>query len=242
MSRGLGGKHLNYNQLAPNGMAKQSRLSSVSGDELVGFINGKINLPARSIVLTFDLGDNPNSVERMLEVFQRYNIHGIFTIYSMGMGPENPSSNCLNDACWKEINKAYTSGLATIGSHTLKHRDFAKLSKDVGLEQLLESKNLIETMVGDGCKVNILTWPFESCPEWAKEIKNIGYEAAFGGYSRPILENGIHPNDDFWFKLPRVLPPNTDGYSGRPGLKKLPEIAKMYTSPALDRMDLFQAP
>lgn len=231
-------------ELNPDGFISQMKwlndheFHAVNGSELVGFIKGKVDLPARSILLTFDLGDNPSSVGRVIEDFKIYNMHGIFTIYSKGMGPEKPVDRCLDGACWAEINRAYTSGYATIGSHTLTHRDFSLLSQEEGLKELEDSKKLIETMVGDGCKVNILTWPFESFPSWAKAIKDIGYEAAFGGNNRPIKHNGVHKNDELWYNLARVLPPNTDGFSGRPNGKTLSEIAKMYTTLAKDGMDL----
>jgi hypothetical protein len=210
---------------------RENHVHAVTGEELRQWLNGKIELPARSVILTFDLGNNGiNSIPRMLEVFRKYQMFGLFTIwyYRMDAGT---SILCPDDRCWEAFRIAYNSGYATIGTHTITHSDFATVDEKEGLAEIEKSKQIIEENIGNGCEVFILTWPLESVPSWAKNLKSIGIDLAFGGNTYPILQNAAWLNkpEDF-YKLPRVLPPNSNGISGRPGNKTLEEIMKMYTT------------
>ena len=224
-------------ELDPEGFESQmawfheNRVHAITGEELRQWLNGDLELPARSVILTFDLGNNGlNSVPRMLEVFRKYQMFGIFTITHYGMDA-GTSILCPDDRCWEAFRIAYNSGYATIGTHTISHNDFALKDEKEGMAEIEESKQIIEENIGNGCQVFTLTWPLESVPAWAKNLKTIGIDIAFGGYTYPILENAVwkdKPED--WFKLPRVLPPNSNGISGRPSGRTLEEIMKMYTA------------
>lgn len=209
----------------------ENRVHAVTGEELRDWLDGSIELPARSVILTFDLGNNGvNSVPRMLEVFRKYQMFGLFTITHYGMDA-GTSVLCPDDRCWEAYRVAHNSGYVTIGTHTISHQDFSLISKEKGLAELTESKRIIEEKIGDGCEVFLLTWPLEAVPAWAKEIKTLGIVIAFGGNTYPILQNAAWQDkpEDF-YKLPRILPPNSNGISGRPAGKTLEEIMKMYTA------------
>lgn len=224
-------------ELAPEGFESQmawfheNHVHAVTGEELRQWLNGNLELPARSVILTFDLGNNGlNSVPRMLEVFRKYQMFGLFTITHYGMDA-GTSILCPDDRCWDAFRVAHNSGYVTIGTHTITHRDFSTIDRVEGLAEIENSKRIIEEKIGNGCEVFILTWPLEAVPSWAKELKTIGIDIAFGGNTYPILQNAAwldKPED--WFKLPRILPPNSNGLSGRPGGKTLEDIMKMYTT------------
>ncbi len=221
-------------ELGPEGFRAQMKwfhdnsVHAVTGEELVEWLHGEIELPSKSVLLTFDLSSrSKESVSRMLAVFEEFNMHGIFTIMVVKTDARE-TIECPNDSCWQAFRDAYNSGMATIGSHTITHRDFANVSPEDGLAELAESKRIIEENI-PGCVLNILTWPFESVPSWGSRIQEIGFEAAFGGNTYPILKNAAQlakPED--WYRLPRVLPPNSTGISGRPNNKTLKEIMEMY--------------
>jgi peptidoglycan/xylan/chitin deacetylase (PgdA/CDA1 family) len=224
-------------ELAPEGFESQmawfreNHVHAVTGEELRQWLSGNLELPARSVILTFDLGNNsPNSVPRMLEVFRKYQMFGLFTIYVNKMDA-GTSILCPDDRCWEAFRIAYNSGYATIGTHTITHRFFSTVDEKEGLAEIAKSKQIIEEKIGNGCEVFLMTWPHEDIPSWGKNLKSIGIDIAFGGNTYPILQNAAwldKPED--WFKLPRILPPNSNGISGRPGGKTLEEIMKMYTT------------
>jgi hypothetical protein len=212
----------------------ENHVHSVTGDELRDWLNGTLDLPARSVILTFDMGAHSSQyVPRMLDVFRRYQMFGLITIYHPSNHSESMdagSTNCPDDRCWEAFRIAYNSGYATIGTHTITHRFFATVDEKEGLAEIEESKRIIDEKIGNGCEVFILIWPHEDVPSWAKNLKSIGIDIAFGGNTYPILENAVwksKPED--WFKLPRVFPPNSNGINGRGG-KTLEEIMKMYTT------------
>jgi peptidoglycan/xylan/chitin deacetylase (PgdA/CDA1 family) len=204
---------------------------AVTGDELKQYIHDETyNLPARSIILTFDMGNpescGPEPVERITNVFNKYNMHGIFTIWTIQMDDDPSRGFCTNNSCWDAYKKATTLGVATMGTHTNSHRDFATLSSREGLRELALSKQKIEEKTNSKCEV--LTWPYESIPEWAKSIDNIGIYTAFGGNTYTMKENAVHKTDTNWYNLPRILPPSTDGYSTRPYGEDMDGIMSMY--------------
>lgn len=212
----------------------ENHVHSVTGDELRDWLNGTLDLPARSVILTFDMGAHSSQyVPRMLDVFRKYQMFGLFTIYhptNHSEGMDAGSTNCPDNRCWEAFRIAYNSGYATIGTHTITHRFFATVDEKEGLAEIEESKRIIDEKIGNGCEVFILIWPHEDVPSWAKNLKSIGIDIAFGGNTYPILENAVwksKPED--WFKLPRVFPPNSNGINGRGG-KTLEEIMKMYTA------------
>ena len=223
-------------ELSPEGFESQmawfheNHVHAVTGEELREWLSGSLELPARSVILTFDLGNNIiNSGPRMLEVFRKYQMFGLFTITHYGMDA-GTSILCPDDRCWEAFRIAYNSGYATIGTHTITHRDFAQVDEKEGMAEIEKSKQIIEENIGNGCEVFLLTWPLEAIPAWAKNLKSIGIDIAFGGNTYPILENAVwkdKPED--WYRLPRILPPNSNGISGRGG-KTLEEIMKMYTT------------
>lgn len=209
----------------------ENRVHAVTVQELNDWMQGKIELPARSVVLTFDIGNGSlAAINRIIPVFANYQMFGIFTIFVEGMSADE-SSKCAGDICWQTYRDAYLSGYVDIGSHTMTHKDFATMTEMEGLAELTTSKNIIEENIGNGLIITTLTWPFESVPEWAPNIFSIGFTTAFGGNTYPILENTIWQTkpEDF-YKLPRIIPPGSQGISGRPCCKTLSQIMQMYTN------------
>jgi len=212
----------------------ENHVHSVTGDELRDWLNGTLDLPARSVILTFDMGAHSSQyVPRMLDVFRKYQMFGLITIYHPSNHSESMdagSTNCPDDRCWEAYRAAYESGYATIGTHTITHSKFSDMNEKDGLEEIQKSKQIIEEKIGNGCQVFILIWPLEDIPSWAVNLKSIGIDLAFGGGTYPILENTVWKNKpDDWFRLPRIWPPNSNGINGRGG-KSLEEIMKMYTT------------
>ncbi len=82
-------------------------------------------------------------------------------------------------------------------------------------------------------EVNSISWPFESIPTWAAELESIGIYSGFGGSTRPIKECYAEWNDagQYRYRLPRLLPPNTNGISSRPNGWTLDEILSSFSLP-----------
>ena len=207
---------------------KTNQVHSITGDELIKWLNGKIELPRKSIVLTFDIVGEIKShmVPRIAQTMKKHGMHGILTIKTMNMGS---SDCCPGTCCWEDIRKGYETGVLTIGSHSVYHVSSPLLSKENGLIEFSNSKSIIEEGVGNDITVNILTWPYEDVPTWKDSLTSIGFEIAFAGTVYPLEDNTIHRNRvEDRYLLPRVLPPNSDGLSIRPFGKTLQEMMGMY--------------
>lgn len=196
--------------------------------ETLGFLEGWLQLPARSIILTTDSGaGSMNSMPRIIADFQLleakygYTPHMQSYIWSQGMSPDE-SLRCANDICWQSFRTYRDSGYFTFGSHTEYHTDFSKMTKEETDWDLTTNTKKIRDNLG--LNVISLTWPFEACSPFPKVLAKVGIKFAFGGWTRGILQDYTYQNDDMPLCLPRLFPPNPDGFSGRPDGKTFPEM------------------
>jgi peptidoglycan/xylan/chitin deacetylase (PgdA/CDA1 family) len=202
---------------------------AVTADELALWLDGKIDLPGRSVVLTTDSGyTSVASLERMIRVLQETGMHFISLIWTKNMNPEE-SKNCNENICWETFRKALLSGVFSFGTHTETHRDFTKIDTDEGIWDLQTSIKEIEENLG--ITPICLSWPYEACPNYDEKIfKLLGIKFAFGGSSRPVKDMSVRPKDDLRYCLPRLLPPAPNGVSGRPNGKTMEDLMREYTT------------
>jgi peptidoglycan/xylan/chitin deacetylase (PgdA/CDA1 family) len=192
----------------------------VTGPELVGYLNGWLSLPAKSIILTSDSGyDSIESLSRLNTLFDQlkkeygYAPHLFSFVWIKNMSPEeNPV--CNGNRCWNTYKKALESGYFTIGSHSSTHQDFTKTPEEQGLQDWINSKRLIKENLG--VEVYGLAWPYEIYPQWANKLKESGFLFGFGGNSRGNEKNFVYSLDPLIFNLPRLFPTNPSGITSRP--------------------------
>jgi peptidoglycan/xylan/chitin deacetylase (PgdA/CDA1 family) len=202
---------------------------AVNGPELIGYLDGTLDLPARSVALTTDSGNTSvDSLARMVPVLQRTGMHFISLIFTSRMN-DGESAACENDACWTKFRQALASGVFSFGTHSERHPDFSEYSAEDGFKDLLLSKQEIEDNLG--IEVQLLSWPYESCPAWMDRLSEHGFKAGFGGRSRPIEQCSIYPQDEMRWCLPRLLPPNRDTLtSNRPLGMDIEQMMRAYSS------------
>jgi peptidoglycan/xylan/chitin deacetylase (PgdA/CDA1 family) len=192
---------------------------AVSANDLELFLQGKIQLPAKSVVLTFDLGTGQREDfdKNIIPLLQKYHLRGIFFITTKDI-----QDQCTGNAhCWSTLNNWKNTGVASFGSHSVSHPDLSKISSTQVMTELVESKRILEEKLG--VKINGFAYPFEIYPKDRDIImSNAGYSFAFAGYSRSIVDLTAKPNDDSPFTLPRLLPYSSD--SAYPNLtNRIPE-------------------
>ena len=209
---------------------QQNDVWAVSADELISFLDGTLQLPARSVILTTDSGAasvDSGSIQRMVPVLQDTGMHFISLIWTMQMEAQETAA-CPNNLCWDTFNWAAESGVFSFGTHSEYHLPLADYDQDFGFRDLNQSISEIRTNMG--IDPQVLSWPNESCPVWMDTLlPTLGIKAAFGGRSRPINNCAVYPNDNLRYCLPRLFPPNRqDRLSGRPDGMTLEEMAAMY--------------
>jgi len=203
---------------------------AMTADEVVGYINGTLEIPTRSVILTTDSGSTSrDSLARMIPVLQDTSMHFISFIWTKRMDP-GENDLCIDDRCWGAFREAQESGVFSFGTHTESHRDFAKLTPDEGIQDLLQANEEIESNLG--IVPNLIAWPFESYPNWASMLENYGFEGGFAGNSRFAMSaNVVLPNEPLPWSIPRVLPPNPGTLtSGRPNGLTIQEMMEMFSN------------
>lgn len=188
--------------------------------ELKGFLEGWLDLPERSIILTTDSGyTSKTSFQSIVSQFSEledlygYRPHMQSYIWTKGM-TEIESVQCRNDACWDSFREAKESGFFTFGTHSETHPRFELKSKEFLKDDLQISINKIY----DNIEISVyaITWPHESCPQNFEVLDVVGIQIGFGGLSKPEKDAFVYKNDDMHLCLPRLFPPNGGGYSSRP--------------------------
>jgi len=214
---------------------------AATSEEVVAYIQGNLTLPARSIILTTDSGNvSKTSLGRMIPVLQETGMHFISFIWTRFM-LANESVNCQQDVCWNAFREARDSGVFSFGTHTETHRDFALLTQQDGLNDLLGSKKEIEDSLG--ISPQLISWPFESVPNWAPILADYGFIGAFagGGSRKTMSENVLLPGEPESWSLPRIFPPNIGSLtSGRPAGKTIQQMMEMFTDGYGEKLALYQ--
>lgn len=188
--------------------------------ELKGFLEGWLDLPKRSIILTTDSGaaskasfESITAQFRELESIYGYKPHMQSYIWTKHMtAAEN--SECQNNACWEIFLRAKETGYFTFGTHSETHPQFEFMSVDF----LKEDLGISITKIRENTSLNVyaITWPHESCAWDLVALDEIGIDIGFGGLSKYTSDAFVYKNDAMYNCLPRLFPPNGGGFSSRP--------------------------
>jgi len=102
-------------------------------------------------------------------------------------------------ATWSQLQQAYQRGALEVGSHTVDHVRISRVQPEVALQELAESKQLIENKVGTCCYFCYPNGDYNSVTEAL--VKQAGYQAAV------TVDTGINQFGDDLFKLKRMTFP-----------------------------------
>lgn len=196
--------------------------------ELQGFLEGWLDLPKRSIILTTDSGGgSKESLESITAQFVElerefgYKPHMQSYIWTMGMR-DDPSADCDDKACWGIFLQAKESGFFTFGTHSQSHLSLGAQTASFLRDDLRLSKQII--LRNTGLDVYGVSWPNESCARDLDVLSGLGIKYGFGGFSRSAGKLFVRQVDGTPSCLPRIFPPNPGGYSSRPAGLTLEEI------------------
>lgn len=178
---------------------QMSYLSSVgkfiSLKELELYFDGKLVLPEKSFVITFD--DGYKGVKSVIETTEKYGISPI--VFALGQEAEvdryelSTKSHLLDK---KELKFLRSLGWE-VGSHGLTHKKLTSLGK-VGVKREIEgSKKFIEKQIND--RVISFSYPHGKYNEQIlDEVKSQGYSTGF------TMDDGIITKSTNHFAIPRV--------------------------------------
>lgn len=173
------------------------------------------NIPAKSVVLTFDDGyeDNFTKAFPLLKKYEfKATIYIVLNRFNQNWATDkdlNQASSELNSERMlsnEQIKELLDSGLIEIGSHTLDHVNLPKLNKEEKKKQIIESKKQIENVFDIKC--NSFAYPFGFFDEDSVKIVN---EANYTNATTTV--NSVFDKNKYTnFEIPRIM------ISGRQGL------------------------
>ena len=184
---------------------------ALSLDELFAFIKGDLDLKQKAVVITFDDGWLDNFIYAF-PVLEKYKLRATMFIITDWIEKSSEKSNGIpafiptNEESkalirkgeeqkvvltWELIGKMADSGLIDFYSHTKSHLDCNILSEPHILEELGESKKILEERLGRPCPY--LCWPYGMYSDMAISIaKKVGYKALFT-IERGVVKAGSDP-------------------------------------------------
>lgn len=176
----------------------KSGYKALSLDELFAFINGNLYLKQKAVVITFDDGWFDNFIYAF-PVLEKYKIRATMFIVTDWIEKSSEKSNGIPTVIptnedskalvrrgeaqkvvltWDIIKKMADSSLIDFFSHTKSHLDCSNLSESHIMEELRESKRILEKRLGRSC--TYLCWPHGIYNDKVISIaKKAGYKALF---------------------------------------------------------------
>lgn len=164
------------------------------------FLENKLNLPKKPIILTFD--DGYESIyKEVYPIMESYGMCGVIFVlgdktmkHSVWDFPNTEPQPLLNE---QQIIELHEAGFE-IGSHSLTHADLTTLSREKAWDQISRSRMLLEILIG--APVNTFAYTYGKVNSAIKElVKEAGYKFACGTYTGPPLINKDH------YEIRRIL-------------------------------------
>lgn len=145
--------------------------SAVSLSEMMNAWEGKGQIPAKPVVISFDDGYADN-LAAALPILEKYNFKATVFVATSLVGDEDYLT-------WDQINELKARN-TEIGSHTVSHVALAELSKPERDSEIRNSKAELEQHIGS--QVEFLAYPFGSYDAALPEIlQQAGYRGACTG-------------------------------------------------------------
>jgi len=168
---------------------KNKGYQSVSLHDVFEAREGRAQLPAKPIVLTFDDGYKDNYTVA-LPIMEQYGFSGTVFIIVNSVGESEYLS-------WDEI-RAMQQRHTEIGSHTLNHVSLRDTPLPEKRQEIAESKQLIENQIGQ--RVEFFAYPYGSYDQESFSLlRSAGYRGACAGIAGYNL-----PGDNLPYRLKRV--------------------------------------
>ena len=146
----------------------------ISMDELNNAINGKIELPSKPILITFDDGYYSN-YEYIYPILQKYNAKASIFVVTDKVGKE---INDIKYLGWNEYLEMQNSGLVEIFIHSQKHVFYDKLPARKVRDDVLESYKIIVEKLGKK-EVKAFAYPYGAYTNetvWTLKINGIDFQ------------------------------------------------------------------
>jgi len=178
--------------------------TTLTAEQMAEFVEGSAVFPARSVVISFDIGVAKKPIYRdvVVPTLKKY---GFTAVVFLLTNTSVLGDDCSQELkfCWDDFKQWEAEGVFSVSSHGVMHPDYTKLTSAEMLNDLNQSSALIEMNLGH--KPVAFAFPYDSYPKNAAAVlKSAGYRFGAAGNVRPDLSS--HAFDASWYALPRVYP------------------------------------
>jgi peptidoglycan/xylan/chitin deacetylase (PgdA/CDA1 family) len=174
---------------------------TLTAEQLASFLDGG-DVPARSVVLTFDIGtaQRGDYAETILPALKENGLTALFFVVTNAIADE---CGVENKVCWQDLRDWAGEGVISVESHGVYHPDYTLLTAAEQRWDALTSRQKIESETG---RAPIgFAYPFDSYNDGAQRvIGSLGYRFAVAGNTRD--DRSVHSSDPSRYALPRVYP------------------------------------
>lgn len=148
----------------------QNGYTPISIKELYDAYNGKIELPSKPILITFDDGYYSN-YEYIYPILKKYKVKASIFVITNNIGKEIDNIKYLN---WDNCLEMQNSGLVEIYSHSTRHIFYNKVPVREVRDDVLESYRIIEENLGKK-DLKVFAYPYGAYTnETVRALKNNG--------------------------------------------------------------------
>jgi peptidoglycan/xylan/chitin deacetylase (PgdA/CDA1 family) len=176
--------------------------TAISADDLVRGLDGSVELPERSFLVTFDDAYESLASEATVDCFERLGLRSVVfapTEYVGGWNRFDHDIEPREPICdWPALREIARRGVS-VQSHGRSHRTFSSLSISEQLSEAADSKRVLEAELGS--PVRLLAYPYgdPGAAELPDGLRRSGYDAAFvyggGAFELPVTDR---------YRLPRL--------------------------------------
>src|SRR5262249_11236206 len=132
------------------------------------------DLPAKSIVLTFDDGPHPRFTDQILETLKKYNARALFFDVGRNLGGVNQNEVKLSSN--SNVSKRVLDAGNQIANHSYSHPDLTKLSPADRSKEIVNTSLLLEKVTGT--KTALFRPPYGAKnPTVLKEVESLGMKS-----------------------------------------------------------------
>jgi peptidoglycan/xylan/chitin deacetylase (PgdA/CDA1 family) len=135
---------------------KDSGFYTPNQEEILGWLEKKHGLPARSVIIRIDIGVPFKDYEEGFRLLEKHGMKAILFILTVHMTDEESQER----VGWDTIKRYVDKDVLIAGSHGTNHIDYAEASRSDALWDALNSKEIIEEKLER--EIYFFAYPFDS--------------------------------------------------------------------------------
>jgi len=180
---------------------EENSYRTLNAEQLAAFLDGG-GAPAKSVVLTFDIGTAQRGDYRdnIIPALKQHGFNALFFVVTNAIADD---CGAENKVCWQDLRDWAAEGVISVESHGVSHPDFSTITTEEQRWDALTSRQIIADQTGR--EPIGFAYPYDSYTDGAlRVVESIGYRFAVAGNTR--ADRGVHRADPRRYDLPRMYP------------------------------------